>query len=849
VLALGACRTSTPQASSRSVSHPPDASATVPAAEPDGAPGPPADETDARDAGAETPAGDSPEADAGVFPEPPEPQPPYRVVSCPDAWKVDLLPQCAAAGSSALGVRIRATILAPGVLYRDGELWIDERGTIGCVGCDCGDVARPGALVITCPESVVSPGLVNPHDHISYAGTPPVAHVERYDHRHDWRLGIRGHEALSYRGSASEAEVLAHELRMVMSGVTAAVSAGGRRGLLRNLDDQRLSEGLRAGLVAAAAFPLDDSAGLLVSAGCDYGRYPDGAAYAAGFAGYLPHIGEGVDAPARNELACSRDAFGLIAANTAVVHALASDARAAAALRAERASVVWSPRSNVDLYGNTAPISLLHRSGVRLALGTDWLASGSMNMLRELACARSLNTAYFGSILSDYDLWNMVTFNAAFAAGVERALGRLEVGWMGDVALFDASKATDFAAVVAAEPAGVQLVLRAGAPLYGDAHLVASFSTSAVCEGISVCGADKRACVLGDTGLALARLQEVADRVYPLFFCDTPRAEPSCLPARPGEYTGLPSAADRDGDGVPDALDLCPDVFDPVRPLDGTVQADADHDGLGDACDPCPLDANNDCRAPSPYDLDGDGVPDVVDNCPRRANGDQADADGDGHGDACDGCAAPNPGATPCLLPIAALRDPDHPARPPLRSAVELSSVYVTALRPNSGSSRGFYVQERSLEPYSGLFVYTAGQAPGVGVGSRVSLRGYFDRYLELDELIEPLISVETSPGPLPFAPVLVLPEHVADGGLLAKSHISMLVAVENVTVLNPNPDAPNDYDEFSVTGHLRIDDWLYPDLDNVYLEGQPFSAISGILGFSFGHQKLWPTSSSDLRP
>lgn len=40
---------------------------------------------------------------------------------------------------------------------------------------------------------------------------------------------------------------------------------------------------------------------------------------------------------------------------------------------------------------------------------------------------------------------------------------------------------------------------------------------------------------------------------------------------------------------------------------------------------------------PPPQDRDGDGVVDSTDNCPDAANADQADTDGDGIGDACDG--------------------------------------------------------------------------------------------------------------------------------------------------------------------------------------------------------------------
>jgi hypothetical protein len=94
---------------------------------------------------------------------------------------------------------------------------------------------------------------------------------------------------------------------------------------------------------------------------------------------------------------------------------------------------------------------------------------------------------------------------------------------------------------------------------------------------------------------------------------------------------------DTDGDGVEDALDVCPGVSDPS-------QADLDDDGIGDACDDCPNEFNptqqdtdgdtiGDACDP---DIDDDGVPNGADNCPSVSNPDQLDTDDDGIGDACD---------------------------------------------------------------------------------------------------------------------------------------------------------------------------------------------------------------------
>ena len=77
------------------------------------------------------------------------------------------------------------------------------------------------------------------------------------------------------------------------------------------------------------------------------------------------------------------------------------------------------------------------------------------------------------------------------------------------------------------------------------------------------------------------------------------------------------NGGDRDGDGVPDLLDNCPDDKN-------ADQLDSDGDKIGDECDAFP------------NDFDNDGVDDDVDNCPRDPNPDQIDTDKDGEGDACE---------------------------------------------------------------------------------------------------------------------------------------------------------------------------------------------------------------------
>lgn len=103
--------------------------------------------------------------------------------------------------------------------------------------------------------------------------------------------------------------------------------------------------------------------------------------------------------------------------------------------------------------------------------------------------------------------------------------------------------------------------------------------------------------------------------------------------------SGSGCEGDRDGDGVVDTLDRCPDIpedFDNENDEDGCPDFDRDKDGVPDDRDRCPQQAEDkdgfqDQDGCPEFDNDRDGLPDKTDQCPLKAE------DFDGYRDL-DGC-------------------------------------------------------------------------------------------------------------------------------------------------------------------------------------------------------------------
>jgi hypothetical protein len=558
----------------------------------------------------------------------------------------------------------------------------------------------------------------------------------------------------------------------------------------------------------------------------------------------------------------------LLLPHVAFVHGLGLRAEDYAAMAAAGTGLVWSPRSNVSLYGETARIALAVRQGVSIALGSDWLPTGSMNLLRELSCAAELDDQLFDDALDDEALWSMVTLNAAMIAGTDDLLGSLAVGKLADIAIFDASERELHAAVVGAGAGDVALVLRAGRPLYGDAALIQALTLPDSCDLVSVpasfddvCGVDKRLCAADEIGQSFAQLAADNASLYPAFFCGVPEGEPSCVPERSNTlglpdgsvdgstlYTGVPSAGDLDGDGLPNASDLCPTVFDPVRPLDQGAQPDFDADGDGDACDVCPFVAGASCDAPDPFDRDGDGIAVPYDNCPDLANAAQDDADDDGKGDVCDACPGfANRGLEPCAHDIYAIKQ----GTLSLGTRVRLRDALVTAV-----GGGGLFVQVKATDvgyqgtPYSGMYVFFGSSTldDAVVVGNRVELVGSVQDFFGALQLgsVESLAITSALSESLP-ALIATTTAEIELGGASVQPLEGVGVELTGVTVTSGFDGSF----EFTVTdassGSLGVDDLLHrlsaPSVS------QTFSALRGVYALRVGVPRLLPRAEADAVP
>jgi hypothetical protein len=188
------------------------------------------------------------------------------------------------------------------------------------------------------------------------------------------------------------------------------------------------------------------------------------------------HLGEGMRQERYNntEFAYARE-FGLLGKGLAIIHGVGlskDDFRLAAA---QHISIIWSPFSNLLLYGDTLDVKAALDAGVNVAMGADWTPTGSKHMLGELKLARNYLVAN-GIDISNRQLVMMATKNAARVLGMDDNMGQVAKGYQANLMIVAKKSGDPYKDLVNSEQADVKLVVLAGDPLYGDSKLITASS-------------------------------------------------------------------------------------------------------------------------------------------------------------------------------------------------------------------------------------------------------------------------------------------------------------------------------------------------------------------------------------
>ena len=136
------------------------------------------------------------------------------------------------------------------------------------------------------------------------------------------------------------------------------------------------------------------------------------------------------------------------------------------------AGLVWSPFSNLVLYGDTTDVVAADNAGITISIAPDWGPSGTKNNLHELKVADMWNSEILDNHFSDYELVEMVTCNAAEISNWENFVGQIKTGMYADLVVIDTFHENPYRNMIEAIDPDVRLTVVQGKAVFGDIDLM-----------------------------------------------------------------------------------------------------------------------------------------------------------------------------------------------------------------------------------------------------------------------------------------------------------------------------------------------------------------------------------------
>jgi imidazolonepropionase-like amidohydrolase len=359
-------------------------------------------------------------------------------------------------------------------IISDGAVFIDATGKIAAVQPRLAEMPAgfDAHTLAVETKATIYPSLIDVHNHPPY-NIMPIWHVDKkYADREAWR-GSALYAAvlkapmkkLQTQSALVPAIVRFVEAKAVIGGVTTTQGTA--------LTTDRMYQGLIRVVESTGDAALPNSTPHLENV--DSGQAAEFYKKLQTATSCLLHLSEGVSASARGffEDLQLPDGTWALAANLAGIHCVALQAGDFDLLKKNASSVIWSPLSNLLLYGQTTDIATVLKDDILLAMGPDWSFSGSKNAFGELKAIRSISDI-LNIPLSDVNLLEMATINAARILKWDKATGSIEPGKYADLLVVDAPAGDPYHGFISSKEERIQLVILAGAPLFGDTTLMST---------------------------------------------------------------------------------------------------------------------------------------------------------------------------------------------------------------------------------------------------------------------------------------------------------------------------------------------------------------------------------------
>lgn len=351
-----------------------------------------------------------------------------------------------------------AVISNASVLVRDGlieAVWNSSEGPPP--GTDV-----TGVVTIS-TNGIIFPGLIDTHNHVEYNMLPLYNVPTCYGNRYQWTRPACYKTDVSYpkkiltQGSYDglRAEVITYaEVKALVGGGTALQGSTNAKNTtpVRNIGCSAFG----TKCIYSHVLSIDS-----LDADKYLKRIEEGKLKVL-----FLHIAEGTDLKSRKEFDTLKEE-GLLLEQTVIIHGTALTRSNFKEMAAAGTKLVWSPLSNLLLYGKTTDVKAAWEEGVTVSLAPDWSPSGSKNVLGELKVADQWNKHRLGTFFTDYQLVQMVTVNAAKVCNWTAHVGTIQPGLCADLLVIRDPGGDPYRALIDAIDSDVLLVTVGGNPLYG----------------------------------------------------------------------------------------------------------------------------------------------------------------------------------------------------------------------------------------------------------------------------------------------------------------------------------------------------------------------------------------------